>query len=62
MLADANIGIDCSGFAYYVLNAESAETDKGPLDKYLSFVNCKGLLGKIARIQAAENLRCCHAR
>ena len=56
MLADANIGIDCSGFAYYVLNAESAETDKGPLDKYLSFVNCKGLLGKMrAKFRPAEN-------
>jgi hypothetical protein len=56
LLADANIGIDCSGFAYYVLNAESAETNKGSLDKHLSFVNCKGLLGKMrAKFRPAEN-------
>ena len=56
MLADANIGIDCSGFAYYVLNAESAEAGKGPLDKHLSFVNCKGLLGEMrAKFRPAEN-------
>ena len=56
MLADANIGIDCSGFAYYVLNAESAETNKGSLDKHLSFVNCKGLFGKMrAKFRPAEN-------
>ncbi len=56
MLADNNIGIDCSGFAYYVLNAESAEAGKGPLDKHISFVNCKGILGKMrAKFRPAEN-------
>ncbi len=47
LLVDKNIGVDCSGFAYYVLNAESHELNKGPIDKHLSFVNCKGLLSKM---------------
>lgn len=47
LLADNNIGIDCSGFAYYVLNAESEERGKGPLDKHVHFVNCRGIIGKI---------------
>ena len=56
ILADNNIGIDCSGYAYYVLNAESTETNKGPLDKHLSFVNCKGLLGRMrTKFRPAEN-------
>ena len=56
ILADSDIGIDCSGFAYYVLNAESAELGKGPLDKHISFVNCHGLLGRMrAAFRPAEN-------
>ena len=47
LLVDNNIGIDCSGFAYYVLNAESEENKKGSLDKHVSFVNCNGILGRI---------------
>ena len=46
-LMDHRIGIDCSGFAYYVLNAESEELGKGGLDKHLSFVQSRGLFGKI---------------
>jgi len=47
ILTDQNIGIDCSGFAYYVLNAESVESGKGSLDKHLSFVNCTGIISRI---------------
>ena len=43
-----HLGIDCSGFAYYVLNAESVEMDKGPLEKHLHFIQCHGFFGKIA--------------
>ncbi len=46
-LTDNNIGIDCSGFSYYILNAESEDINKGPLDKHISFVNCHGLVGKL---------------
>jgi hypothetical protein len=47
LLVDQNIGIDCSGFAYYILNAESEEMGKGSIDKHISFVNCTGIIGKI---------------
>ena len=47
LLSDNNVGIDCSGFAYYVLNAESQKLGKGSLDKHIAFVNCKGLISKI---------------
>ena len=46
-LTDNNIGIDCSAFAFYILNAESNELKKGNLDKHLHFINCHGLIGKI---------------
>lgn len=47
LLVDQNIGIDCSGFAYYILNAESEELGNGSLDKHLSFINCSGFIGKL---------------
>ncbi|OHA17006.1 MAG: hypothetical protein A3C79_01855 [Candidatus Taylorbacteria bacterium RIFCSPHIGHO2_02_FULL_45_28] len=47
LLTDNNLGIDCSAFAYYVLNAESQELGKGSLDKHTIFVNCHGLIGKL---------------
>jgi hypothetical protein len=56
LLADQNIGIDCSGFAYYVLNAESRELGRGTIDKHISFVNCHGLLGKMrCALRPVEN-------
>ena len=56
ILVDENIGIDCSGFAYYVLNAESEEMKKGSISKHASFVNCHGLLGKMrCSVRPAEN-------
>src|ERR1035437_2751102 len=47
LLTDNNIGIDCSAFAYYILNTESEEKGKGHLDKHISFTNCHGILSKI---------------
>ncbi len=56
LLSDSNIGIECSGFAYYVLNAESEERGAGSIDKHISFVNCTGLLGKMrCSLRPAEN-------
>lgn len=47
VLADNGIGIDCSGFAYYVLDAESNSSANTSLKKKLYFSNNKGLTGKI---------------
>jgi hypothetical protein len=47
IMTDNNIGIDCSGLAYYILNTESEERKTGSLDRKLSFINCRGILGKI---------------
>jgi hypothetical protein len=46
-LTDNNIGIDCSAFAYYILNSECEEIKKGHLDKHIHFINCHGLIGKM---------------
>ncbi|MEY2664887.1 MAG: hypothetical protein RIT04_695 [Candidatus Parcubacteria bacterium] len=55
-LVDHNIGIDCSGFAYYVLTAESLARDKGTLDRHLSFPFAKGIMGAFrAKFRPAEN-------
>lgn len=55
-LVDQNIGIDCSGFAYYVLNAESKEKDKGTLDKHLTFRDQRGIIGRFrAKMKPVEN-------
>ncbi len=56
MLVDENIGIDCSGFAYYLLNAESEEIGNGSIDKSMHFTNCRGIIGKIrAHFRPVEN-------
>lgn len=56
LLTDANLGIDCSGLVYYVLNAEGEELGKGAIDKHLSFVNCTGIVGKLrCALRPVEN-------
>ena len=47
VLTDSNIGIDCSAFAYYILNSESTELKKQSLNKSLHFPNAYGLFGKL---------------
>lgn len=47
LLTDANLGVDCSAFAYYILNAENEERGKGALDRHVAFVNCTGVVGKL---------------
>ena len=55
-LVDQDIGIDCSGFAYYVLGAESEANKKGAIDRRIHFPFCKGILGKIrCKIRPVEN-------
>jgi hypothetical protein len=56
LLVDNNIGIECSGFVYHVLNAESISRNGQSLNKQISFVNCGGLLGKMrCSLRPAEN-------
>jgi len=56
VLTDSNIGIDCSAFAYYILNSESLELKKQTLNKSLHFPNARGLLGKIkSTLRPIEN-------
>lgn len=56
ILVDNNIGLDCSAFAYYILNEESISIGKGSIDKHLSFPYSKGILGKIkCKIRPIEN-------
>ncbi len=56
LLVDNNIGIDCSGFAYYILNAESEARGKGSLDKHLTFPFSPGLLGAFrAKFRPIQN-------
>ncbi len=56
LLIENNIGIDCSAFAYYVLNAENKERGKQTLDKHLSLIHCHGIIGKIrCALRPTEN-------
>ena len=48
LLADHNVGLDCSGLAYHVLDAESQAQGKGPIKGHLDFIKAKGISGFIA--------------
>ncbi|MDE2040868.1 MAG: hypothetical protein KGI59_00560 [Patescibacteria group bacterium] len=56
LLTDANLGLDCSAYAYYILDAESIARGKGPLRSHLRFTHARGIIGKIrAGIRPVEN-------
>ncbi len=56
ILVENNIGIDCSAFAYYVLNAFSIDSNYGQLDRHLKFTHCSGILGKMrCKLRPVEN-------
>lgn len=56
LMVDANIGIDCSGFAFHVLDEESIDRKKGELRGNLKFPYHKSFLDKIRiKIRAIEN-------
>lgn len=54
-LVDHNLGIDCSGFVYHVLNAEMHARGKGTLKKYLVFPHAHGLRKWLASFRPAEH-------
>jgi len=47
MLIEHNLGIDCSGFVYHLLNTEMIATGHAPIKKYISFIQARGLFGKM---------------
>lgn len=47
LLADDGLGIDCSAFAYYILDAESRSRGFGHINKRLAFTQSHGPLGKM---------------
>src|ERR1035437_5878444 len=48
LMIDEGLGIDCSGLAYYTLDAESRARGKGSIDRHLAFLYAKSLLGYVA--------------
>lgn len=54
-LVDNNIGVECSGFVYHVLNAEKKATNQKPLAKLLSFPSQSLLRKIITRFRPIEN-------
>lgn len=54
-LVDKGIGIDCSGFAYHILDAESRARNSKPLKAYLSF-KLNFLRRLLARLRTAEQV------
>ncbi len=55
-LVDHNLGVDCSGLVYHVLDAELKSIKNKCLKKYLKFPNIKNPLRKIlAKMRTAEN-------
>ncbi len=56
LLVDNNIGIECSGFAYHILDYLTKERLNVSINKHLSFINCHGIIGKIrCSLRPAEN-------
>jgi hypothetical protein len=56
LLVDNSVGIDCSGFVYHVLDAESIHQKKGNLKNHLAFVQSPGFIGTLrARFRPVEN-------
>ncbi len=55
-LVENNLGIDCSGFAYHVLNAELESHGREPIAKKLYFVSGQGFLARMrCALRPAEN-------
>lgn len=57
LLVDHNIGIECSGFAYYLLNEECKKRGKGELKRHFKFPFANGLMGRLRSVfRPIENI------
>jgi hypothetical protein len=57
LLVDHNIGIECSGFAYYVLSEESKLKGKGELKGHFKFPFAHGVIGRLrSALRPVENI------
>lgn len=54
-LVDHHLGIDCSGFVYHVLDAESRARGAGAMHSHISFHHRSFLRRLIARLRPAQN-------
>jgi hypothetical protein len=55
-MVDAGLGIDCSAFAYYILDAESRARGYGHLNRRINFIKRYGPVGKMmCYLRPAEN-------
>lgn len=56
ILVDNNIGIECSGFVFHVLDAEAQSRNLGSIARKIHFINCRGFVGQIrCAIRPIEN-------
>jgi len=56
LLVENNLGVDCSAYAYYILDAESRYRGLGHINRRLKFIHAYGPLGKLmSRLRPAEN-------
>jgi hypothetical protein len=54
-MCDSDIGIDCSGLAYYILAAENKARGKGSIDRHITFPNRGFFRGLAAKFRPVEN-------
>ncbi len=54
-LVDHHLGIDCSGFVYHVLDAESRARGAGAMHSHMSFHHRSFLRRLVARLRPAQN-------
>ncbi len=55
-LVDNELGIECSGFVYHMLEAESQARKLGTISKQINFIYCQGFIGQIkCTIRPVEN-------
>ncbi len=55
-LVDNKLGIECSGFCYHILEAESIYRGFGSISKRIKFINCNNIISKIkCSLRPVEN-------